>query len=655
MTQIVLAADARYLPFAMCSLAQVAAHGRSATGVILLTPGDTDDESLGPIRRLSETLGVDLCVVRVAEIGQLSERGLVSDRGHVSAFTYSKLVMANVLPEVDEVLYLDIDTLVRDDLTGLLEFPLHHPVAAVRELGSNGARLFGSSRVPYFNAGVLRMSLERWRQDGLVETSLSVLRERPKLQFQDQDVLNLVFRDRHDVLPHAYNVFDSFSSVALPAWKLLDDPAIVHFVGPTKPWHSDANSRFAREWRTTHARILGLDAEDREAYVEPELQSRSWQEHVHESILQARYSATGRAIRGRLPMVVKDTLNRGLLAILPRRSILAGEVLRGLNDEPSTPAPEGATPAAGRDLPPRPLGERVAGSTAQVPRSAARAGSDQAGPDSACSAAGPLVLVISVPRSGTNALNSMVGDAVRDVFVEGEFYFGHIREKSLERLEGACPWVGSADIDARRQMTAEHAERKVAAYRQLMSASAVEVTGTLLEGRSGPTVMKVFPNHLDRAALVDVLDAYRPRIIVLRRLMAMSYASLLKAQASGAWFRKDTTDVAASMRPDAAREYVRRTDDWFDWIDATIAELDLEVLDTTYEALFESDNPFPALRDLLWDVKFRNAVEKGGRLEARTQRQDRRTDRSVARLLADFGSLPADVRGDLLRHPGRAR
>lgn len=255
MTSIVLAADDRYLPFVACTLAQLARFGRHADGITLVVPATTAEAGLAEVAAAADVHQIKLDVVAVSELDALYSDGLLIDSEYISHFTYAKLLLTDRLPHLDDVLYLDVDTLIRAPLDGLLSWDLRYPLGAVEELGLNSRRMFSTSREPYFNAGVLRMSLERMRQERIWEQAKELLAMRPGLRFQDQDILNLLFRDRFDLLPLTYNVFDSLASENRDLWTLRD-PAIVHFAGPVKPWHSSAKSRFACEWRRQHAEAL---------------------------------------------------------------------------------------------------------------------------------------------------------------------------------------------------------------------------------------------------------------------------------------------------------------------------------------------------------------------------------------------------------------
>lgn len=259
MTSIVLAADEQYLPYVVCTLSQLARFGRGADGVTLLVPATAALDGLADLAAAATLHGVALDVVPVSELAPMRASGLLIDSEHISYFTYVKLLLAERLPRLDDVLYLDIDTLIRAPLDPLLSWELRHPLAAVEELGRNSRRMFGTSRDAYFNAGVLRMSLSRMRRERVWEQAQEILATQRGLRFQDQDVLNLIFRSRFDILPCTYNMFDSLSLVNRDLWNMRD-PALVHFAGPIKPWHRAAESGFAREWRRQYSQALRASA-----------------------------------------------------------------------------------------------------------------------------------------------------------------------------------------------------------------------------------------------------------------------------------------------------------------------------------------------------------------------------------------------------------
>jgi hypothetical protein len=344
-THVVMASDARYLTYVHCVVSQVALHGPTCEGVVLVVPPGLDPAALVDIERSGAAIGMPVQIVELLHIDDLVPPNAIRRHDHVTAFTFSKLLLPTALPDMDQVLYLDIDILVRDSIAELLNWKLSHPIGAVHELGEGAVHLFGSTRVSYFNAGVLRMSLARMRQMDVLGSAQDILREQPQLPFHDQDVLNLIFRDRHDSLPFTFNVFEPVASAGLPAWKVLTDPAIVHFVGPDKPWLDGYSSTFTREWRAAQARAMPRSPESASlgvASVLPETPGL-----VAGAIAKARTSAVGRRIRSALPDPMKGRAKRALFRLLPPRTQFSRDVRNGvLADDPVT---KSETPAPGSD------------------------------------------------------------------------------------------------------------------------------------------------------------------------------------------------------------------------------------------------------------------------------------------------------------------
>lgn len=92
---------------------------------------------------------------------------------HLPVSAYYRILLPNLLPEVDRVLYLDYDTLVVNDLTSLWQSDLEgHFLGCIRDLGvtiKNGWSndLLGKYGENYFNSGVLLMDLALLRKYSL--------------------------------------------------------------------------------------------------------------------------------------------------------------------------------------------------------------------------------------------------------------------------------------------------------------------------------------------------------------------------------------------------------------------------------------------------------------------------------------------------------
>ena len=98
----------------------------------------------------------------------------------------------------------------------------------------------------YFNAGMLVLDLKRCRQITDAQHAVEVLTAH-RMQFNDQDALNIIFKGEVKQLDVRFNYLPSIINEAAKeerfstalAEVLRDDPFIVHYAGARKPWNSD--------------------------------------------------------------------------------------------------------------------------------------------------------------------------------------------------------------------------------------------------------------------------------------------------------------------------------------------------------------------------------------------------------------------------------
>jgi lipopolysaccharide biosynthesis glycosyltransferase len=178
--------------------------------------------------------------------------GLPVDSLFTGAMWY-RVFLPDLLPEVDRVLYLDVDTIAADSLLPLWEMDLSgHYLAAVTNVlmpqhRDRPAALGLTGPEVYFNSGVLLMNLDEMRANGCTVALLEYARRMgSSIEWPDQDALNVVLgRQRLPLHPR----WNSMNSLRFP-WstdvfgaeavrEARARPAIRHFEGPddNKPWH----------------------------------------------------------------------------------------------------------------------------------------------------------------------------------------------------------------------------------------------------------------------------------------------------------------------------------------------------------------------------------------------------------------------------------
>ncbi|MGN6475391.1 MAG: glycosyltransferase family 8 protein [Mycobacteriales bacterium] len=241
-----------------------------------VTSADTD--------RLGEMLAEVGASLRSHRLDQGRLTGLPEAvAAHGGPISCARLVVADLLPDVDRCLYLDADTLTVSSLGPLCGIDLEGvPLAAVRNVVQPHMRprvraLGVADPSRYLNSGVLLMNLDHLRRTDGVDALLDFIHRRAdELLWVDQDALNVVFDGQWLELHPRWNAQNSFfrwtawSEESIGATRLqetLADPAILHFEGPSlsKPWHYLSGHEYRHRYRSTLAATpwQGVGLEDR--------------------------------------------------------------------------------------------------------------------------------------------------------------------------------------------------------------------------------------------------------------------------------------------------------------------------------------------------------------------------------------------------------
>ncbi len=192
--------------------------------------------------------------VRLRQIDISHFDHIPSTHKHVSRTTLAKFDLGELLPEVDKVLYIDGDALVRQDLTEYYSTELGENVmAATADVGypyPYAVEIMGEEKY-YINAGVMLLNLALMRRENMAERLLKAREEVPaRWKLMDQDVFNYVCRGRIIYKPVRYNylirsvrlkrsveyVNAIFGTQYESLRQVEEDAVIIHMNSSVKPW-----------------------------------------------------------------------------------------------------------------------------------------------------------------------------------------------------------------------------------------------------------------------------------------------------------------------------------------------------------------------------------------------------------------------------------
>jgi lipopolysaccharide biosynthesis glycosyltransferase len=238
---------------------------------------------------LLKKLQINDVAVKIIDIYEDNSRFVINKKDfHVSTAAILKFNLPTILKELDRVLYLDGDIIVRSDLSILYNESLDGIYAAVvkdikptiKYKPSILDKLSIKSHRHYFNSGMMLLNLEAMRRDD-VSTKLFQYREFGINFFMDQDAFNVVLGDNVKYISFKFNflytLLDEFSfqdickeyEVSFEVKSIVDlinSAYIVHFASKEKPWKRFDEGKF-HLWRKYY---IASGAATSESFVIPE-------------------------------------------------------------------------------------------------------------------------------------------------------------------------------------------------------------------------------------------------------------------------------------------------------------------------------------------------------------------------------------------------
>ena len=200
------------------------------------------DESLDKLAWIDGKMStVNVRPVQISEElhKSMEKISLGHDRGNLPISSYYRIFLADILPDVDRIIYLDADTLLTGDLTELWRTDLEgNFLAACLDERAYMKKVFSvlnPRRREYFNSGVLVFDLCLFRKYKTINDFLDFLVDTADLyELGDQDALNLYFLD-------AVKLLDSSWNYGVPSYKeygQINNINLLHFYGKAKPLRS---------------------------------------------------------------------------------------------------------------------------------------------------------------------------------------------------------------------------------------------------------------------------------------------------------------------------------------------------------------------------------------------------------------------------------
>lgn len=184
---------------------------------------------------------------------------------------YYRLLLADLLPDIKRIIYLDGDTIVLEDLTEMINLNMsNNTILGFVDNSFYLAEDFGIKTYNYVTTGVLLINLENIRKEFITQRFLEFIKKyKNYLKQEDQTVINIVLNGKIGFLPPKYGIWD-YNNITLlklhnhylnysrnvncykdnDLFEGYKYPIIIHYVRckPYRAKNYKLNKRFVKIW-----------------------------------------------------------------------------------------------------------------------------------------------------------------------------------------------------------------------------------------------------------------------------------------------------------------------------------------------------------------------------------------------------------------------
>lgn len=264
---IVMSFDDNYSLAALVAIYTLLKNANNNTyyNIYIFISDNLSDKNINKIKQLESNYNTKIIFM---EVTKEFENVQINNDLHVNKNSFYRLLIPWMLPNIDKVLYLDVDITVHGDLSELYELNIdEYYIAAAREYVYIECMLNGNDNLikgeidnllklenvySYVNVGISLINSRKMREDNLLPKFI----EESKIPYRcgDQDILNKVCEKKVYFFTSKYNAnYDR--TILYHKYLSKEDfyeywffPKIVHYYGDSKPWSKFRENRMHTLW-----------------------------------------------------------------------------------------------------------------------------------------------------------------------------------------------------------------------------------------------------------------------------------------------------------------------------------------------------------------------------------------------------------------------
>ncbi len=205
---------------------------------VYVLDGGISTENISKILDLKSKYNFEIEFINIDK--KTFEKCPAGKKNHITLAAYYRLLLAELCPKEDKLLYLDVDIIVKSSLNDFFNTDItDFYFAGVSDCDEvlNTSRL-GINK--YCNSGVILLNLKKWREENITRKLFNWMEKNTDIiVLHDQDILNCTLQDGILYADKHWNVQVSKYNSSKEFVKILPEAKIIHYIGKHKPWHTD--------------------------------------------------------------------------------------------------------------------------------------------------------------------------------------------------------------------------------------------------------------------------------------------------------------------------------------------------------------------------------------------------------------------------------
>ena len=218
----------------------------------ILTNNNITKESMNKMNKIIDQFGKNSAVLEYYNLeGDFKD----ASTKNFPLAAYYRISLPSLLPNVDKIIYTDIDAINLEDLTQMYNIELKDNIYFCGTLDTisltKELKQFGIKANKYINAGIMLINLKAMRNDG-IEGKIKEFISSHYLRLADQTAINAVCYNNIQILPYKYAIFanDLFKELVKlnkqqdasyrfnksELIRAFNEPTFFHYFAFNKPW-----------------------------------------------------------------------------------------------------------------------------------------------------------------------------------------------------------------------------------------------------------------------------------------------------------------------------------------------------------------------------------------------------------------------------------